>query len=258
MSHALEGQLRLPCFLGVGAQKSGTTTLFKLLSGHPEIGMPRKKEVHYFTLNYQRGLDWYASQFGDVPSDCGLLGEVTPYYLFHPFALARISRDLPGVKLLVFLRDPVERCLSQYFHSCRLGLESLGIRDALAAEPERLLSSQDVLARPDGVHRAHQEHSYLSRSCYEIQLERLGGLFAPDQVLIRRSEDFFADRLGVLTDIACFLGVADHWPDLAGASFNAGRGESSGVDDDLRRELRSRLAATYDYMERRHGIVWPV
>lgn len=245
-----------PHFLGIGAQKAGTTTLFKLLASHAEISVPRKKEVHYFTLNYCRGIDWYSGCFDWSDSVGRLRGEVTPYYLYHPFALERIRRDLPGVKLLVLLRDPVERCLSQYFHSFRLGLETLPLAQALDAESVRLASCLDVLRAADGVHRSHQEHSYLSRSRYDEQLIRLKSLFPDHQLLIRRSEDFFAEPRRLLRDVAEFLGIADCWPDDAAASFNAGRGESRGVDDGLRREIRARLAPAYDYMERFHAMTW--
>ena len=70
---------------------------------------------------------------------------MTPYYLFHPLAAERIAAALPDVKLIVLLRDPVERALSQYFHSKRLGLEPLELEEALAAEPKRLANAEAAL-----------------------------------------------------------------------------------------------------------------
>ena len=137
-------QGRLPEFLGIGVQKGGTTTLQRLLEQHPQVHLPPSKELHYFSLHYGKGEAWYRQQFADAKADqhCG---EITPYYLFHPEAPQRIKALLPDVTLLVLLRDPVERALSQVFHSKRLGLEPLPLQQALAAESERLAGADDVL-----------------------------------------------------------------------------------------------------------------
>ena len=113
-----------------------------------------------------------------------------PYYLFHPLAAKRIAAALPDVKLIVLLRDPVERALSQYFHSKRLGLEPLELEAAFAAEVHRLADADAALRRGES-HRSHQQHSYLSRSRYEHQLFRFEKLFSSAQLLILRSEDLF-------------------------------------------------------------------
>ena len=102
----------------------------------------------------------------------------TPYYLFHPEVPQRIKSQLPAVKLIVLLRDPVEQALSQFFHSRRLGLEPLELEAAIAAEPQRLADAAEHLAAGKP-HRSHQQHSYLnvavmntnwlvSRSCFSL------------------------------------------------------------------------------------------
>ena len=123
----------LPHFLAIGVQKGGTTTLQRLLEQHPGVYLPSAKELHYFSLHYGQGEGWYRQYFAGaaLSQRCG---EITPYYLFHPSAPQRILALLPQVKLVVMLRDPVERALSQYFHSVRLGLEPLALEQALAAE----------------------------------------------------------------------------------------------------------------------------
>ena len=102
---------RLPDFLGVGVQKGGTTTLQKLLEQHPGAFLPAAKELHYFSLHYARGESWYRQQFA-AASPGQRNGEITPYYLFHPEASKRIQSLLPQVRLVVLLRDPVQRTLS--------------------------------------------------------------------------------------------------------------------------------------------------
>ena len=96
--------------------------------------LPQKKELHFFTHRYWRGKRWYGRQFRAATPD-QKCGEITSYYLFHPLVPERIQRCCPKVRLIVLLRDPVERALSQFFHSQRFGLELLPLERALAAEP---------------------------------------------------------------------------------------------------------------------------
>ena len=96
----VRGQLGLretqarPHFLGVGTQKGGTSTLFQLLSGHPEIFFPKVKEVHFFTKFYDRGEGWYSEIFAEAPAG-QLRGEITPFYLFHAAVPERIQALRP-------------------------------------------------------------------------------------------------------------------------------------------------------------------
>src|SRR5262249_32439169 len=115
-----------PAFLIVGAQRCGTTSMFKTLRQHPAVlAPPLQKGIHYFDKNYDRAPAWYRSHFplranaaraegrvGVVP----MTGESSPYYMFHPLAPQRIAADLPGVRLIVLVRDPVERAISAYTH----------------------------------------------------------------------------------------------------------------------------------------------
>jgi hypothetical protein len=233
---------RLPEFLGVGVQKGGTTTLQRLLEQHPGAFLPAAKELHYFSLHFDRGEAWYREQFA-AASPGQRCGEITPYYLFHPLAPARIQALLPQARLIVLLRDPVERALSQYFHSRRLGVEPLELEPALAAAI--------------GCHRSHQEHSYLARSCYEQQLPLFEALFPVEQLLVLRSEDLFAQPERVWGQVLAFLKL-DPWPlPLLAQPANAGRGEAAAVPEAVRRSLREQLQPTYDWVANRCGITWP-
>ena len=156
-------QVRLPDFLGLGAQRSGTTTLHMLLRKHPQAFVPDVKEVQYFSLHYNRNLRWYAEHFIRAEAD-HRVGEISLYYLYHPKIPERVASFLPHVKLVVLLRDPVERSLSGYFHAIRHGMESLPIKEAFNAEPERLYRSSSALASGHGRHHGHSWHSYLARS----------------------------------------------------------------------------------------------
>lgn len=246
---------RLPEFLVLGVQKGGTTSLQRLLEHHPGVFLPADKELHFFSLHHAAGPDWYRRRFAPAEED-RRCGEITPYYLFHPEAPGRIQRLLPGARLIVLLRDPVERCLSQYFHSRRLGLEPLALEPALAAEPGRLAGAEQVLAADDGRHRSHQEHSYCARSRYEEQLPRYEALFPAEQLLVLRSEDLFERPQWVWSRLLSFLQLADcRLPELLAAA-NAGQGEASAVSPALRQQLRRQLEPTYQWVAGRHGIHW--
>ena len=247
---------RLPDFLGLGVQKGGTTSLHCLLEQHPHVFLPPVKEVHYFSLNFSAGDSWYRSQFRAARPE-QRCGEITPYYLFHPYAPARVQALLPQVRLIVLLRDPVERVLSQYFHSRRHGFEPLDLEAALAAEPQRLQGADADLQADDGRHRSHQEHSYLSRSRYEQQLPQWLALFPADQLLILRSEDLFEQPAAVWERLLSHLGL-DRCPvPSLQKPANSGQGEAAQVSAALRRRLRADLNATYQWAEDHYGLHWP-
>jgi hypothetical protein len=231
-----------PNFLILGCQKGGTTSLYDLLVQHPCIEAASQKELQFFSLHYARGWNWYQQQFPRRrrPWRRHFSGEATPYYLFHPVAAQRIARDCPKAMLVVLLRDPVERTLSQYFHSVRLGLEPLGLTEALDAEEERLAGAEIALARGEA-HRGHQEHSYVSRSRYGQQLERYAQLFPKDQLLVLRSEDFFANPVNTTATVWRFLGLRPKPLQRLRAS-NQGKGEATTVPPEIREALECKLS----------------
>mgnify|MGYP006439820863 CR=1 FL=1 len=136
----------LPNFIIVGAQKAGTTSLFRYLTSHPQIKAPFKtKEIHFFDGglesedNYKKGLKWYKSHFPLKSKMYNKLTyEASPLYLFHPCAPKRIKKDIPDVKIIILLRNPVERSISHYFHELRKGRERLTVDEAFRKEEDRL------------------------------------------------------------------------------------------------------------------------
>ena len=237
---------RLPDFLVLGTQKGGTTTLQQLLSQHPGVCLAPGKEVHYFSKHWEQPTAWYASHYaGAAPQQ--RCGDITPFYLFHPQAPQRIHSLLPKAQLIVLLRDPVERALSQYFHSVRLGFETLALEDALAAEQERLNSGE----------RQHlQEHSYLSRSRYLEQLDRYLELFPDQQLLVLQSEAFFADPTTTWRQIEAFLSLQEAACPAATPRANSGQGEATAVAGTIRTDLRQQLRETALGVRQRYGFSW--
>jgi hypothetical protein len=213
----------LPSYLIIGAQRAGTTSLHRYLVQHPAVRtMLRTKGVHFFDTNYVRGIDWYASRFPTrlygwyVRRRHGmelLTGEASPYYVFHPQVPYRVARHLPDVKLILLLRDPVQRAYSHYQHEVARGFETLGFEEAIRAEPERLAGERErLLAEPFYNSFAHQHHSYLARGHYDEQLATWRSLFPDRQLLVLSSERFFAEPDRTFRQVLDFLGLPPFTP----------------------------------------------
>jgi hypothetical protein len=211
----------LPGFLIVGAQRGGTTSMYRTLDQHPAIlKAVLHKGVHYFDTGYDHSLGWYQGHFplraraararratGDVP----LTFESSPYYMFHPLAAGRISRDLPGVKLLVLVRDPVERAYSAHAHELARGYETEPFERALELEDERLAGEAErIVSEPGYLSHSHQHHAYLTRGLYADQLERLGRAVGRDRVHVVDSGRFFTEPEPVYDGVLDFLGLRRH------------------------------------------------
>ena len=218
-----------PAFVLAGAQRCGTTSLFRALIAHPSVlGPVHHKGVNYFDVNYSRGPAWYQGHFplrsvarlrarGSAP----ITFEASGYYVYHPLAAARLARDLPDVKVLVMLRDPVERAYSAYKHELARGFETEPFERALELEDGRV---EPDLARmlADGDHFgfSHRHHSYRRRGQYAEQLQRLVDLVGRERLHVVDSARFFdrpREEFGRVTD---FLGLERH-DDIAFDRWNA-------------------------------------
>jgi hypothetical protein len=165
--------VQAPDFAIIGTQRGGTTSLHAYLRAHPLVRTPSTKELHYITDRFVRGRDWYAGQFPAQLGPGELTGESTPYALFHPLAPQRLRAVAPNVKLIVLLRNPVERAYSHYLLERSRGDESLSFAEALAADAARLAGEEDrLLADPTYVSVTHKHASYLARGDYAPQLKR--------------------------------------------------------------------------------------
>ncbi|WP_204013042.1 sulfotransferase [Sphaerimonospora thailandensis] len=217
-----------PDFLLIGAKRGGSTSLYYALLEHPNIIplfpsadlLPKAnhtKGVHFFDSNYQRGMRWYRSY---LPSKAArsraarraggpvITGEGSPYYLYHPLAAQRAARDVPDARILLILRDPVERTFSHYRERVRAGAEQLSFEDALAAEAERTAGEeQRLISDPAYYSYAHEQQSYMAQSEYDLALRRWFDHFPADRFHVVSSEEFYRDQQRVCDEVAAFLGL---------------------------------------------------
>lgn len=229
----------LPDFLILGAQKAGTTSLHAYLGAHPKIAPALAKEIHFLDYNYARGEAWYRAHFPTRLEKWRgafqLTGEGSPYYLFYPHAAWRAKQLMPHAKLLVLLRNPVDRAYSHYHHQVRLGLETLSFEDAIEQEAERLVGEfEKILADDEYYSFNYQNYSYLARGMYAAQLERWFKHFPREQFLILSSRDFLQQPAHELQRVLDFID-APRWQPQTFHSSNEGKYEM--MNEDTRARL---------------------
>lgn len=185
----------LPNAVIIGAMKCGTTTLNAWLRHHPDVAFSAVKEVHFFDNNYHRGLGWYRSYFPLFESLCGArcVLEATPAYSQHAGKVAeRMHRHLPEARLILMLRDPVKRAISHYGHRLSNGLEKRSIEEAL-------LSSQGP--------KPGSRNFYKTRGLYAEKVTAFLRYYERSQLLVLKSEEFFAQPTDVYGRVQDFLGL---------------------------------------------------
>jgi len=204
------GGTRRVGFLVAGTQKGGTTALHYYLSAHPRICLPRGKELHFFDDEgyfRTRGRPDYAAyhrRFAPKPGQ--VLGETTPIYMYWYAAPRRIWEYNPAMKLLVVLRNPIERAYSHWNMERVRGKETLSFGEAIRTEEARCRRALPL---------QHRLFSYVDRGFYTEQLRRLWFWFPHEQTLVLRSETLRADPAGTLNTVWDFLGVERRPPAAA-------------------------------------------
>ncbi|MET0259515.1 MAG: sulfotransferase domain-containing protein [Gaiellaceae bacterium] len=236
----------LPDFLVLGAQKAGTTALYEYLRRHPQISGPSWKEVSFFDRHWARGESWYRGNFPNVARTRGKhVGEASPSYVFHPLAPRRVQEVVPEARLIVLVRNPVDRALSQYNHEVALGREPLPFEEALDAEEERLRGEQERMASdPRYFSREWWSHTYKARGRYAEQLERWLAVFPREQLLVLPSDDLGSDPARAHAQVLEFLGASpqrlDSYPRVYEREY-----------EPMKPETRQGLAAAFEEPNRR-------
>jgi hypothetical protein len=231
-------------FVVIGAQKAGTTTLWELLRRRPDVWVPPSKELPYFSHDavYAEGLQRLLERHG-APDDDRLVGTVTPHYM-HGWQemttakiAARMASDLPRLKLVALLRDPVQRACSQHAMAAARGRDPRSLDEAIEAElaPAALLAAR---ARPGDA------NTYVVQGEYGRILSEYLSVFPREQLHVELTSRLAADPDGVLRGILSFLGArVDDLPTQPRLRLFAS-GPEARTSDDACIELCSELAVT--------------
>jgi sulfotransferase family protein len=214
----------LPDFLIIGTQRGGTTALYHYLKTHPCIIPATIGDTHFFDKKYSKGLRWYQAHFPtlwekayaqQVRKRPLVTGEASSSYLFYPLAPKRVAEVLPHVKLIVLLRNPVDRAYSQYYHAVELKHETLPFEEAVQDEEKRTAQEREKILQDEQYESHTYTHrSYLTRGIYVDQLQAWMTLFPREQFLILKSEEFYTDPVATFTQVSAFLNLPAAKPRL--------------------------------------------
>lgn len=192
----------LPNFIIIGAQKSGSTSLFKYLRQHRRIIGSVPKEIFYFNEHYAKGPLWYRRHFPKhqfLMKIQAITGEATTMYLCSEDAPARVAALLPDVKLIAVLREPAARAISHYKHRCHTGRETRPIDAVFSKDTIARWSRGDSLSEADTI--------YFDRGLYARQLKCWLQYFSREQLLVVQAEKMFAEPAATVAKVQAFLGV---------------------------------------------------
>ena len=220
----------LPTFIIAGATRSGTTSLYEYLENHPNVLPPMKKETVFFNYAYHKNPKWYRLYFPTINEKLEqnqrsekffISGEATPTYIIDPRVPNRISKILPDIKLIILLRNPIDRALSHYHHNVLLGIEKLSFEQSIENEESRIKSSYEKLKQEKSNYNEHSisyflkmlrfepenyfKFSYLRTGHYFEHLKNWFDVFSKEQIMIIKSEDFFEDPKIVFKQVQEFL-----------------------------------------------------
>jgi hypothetical protein len=262
------GWRSLPDFLVVGAQRSGTSSLYKYLGQHPSVVPSIRKETEFLTSRHSEGERWYKAHFpishGANHSEGGrrLTFEADPSYLLDPRAPLRASLLVPDAKIIVLLRDPVARAISHYNHNVRIGQEHATLGEALDLEQDRLQGEVERMAQdPEYPAKQFLRYSYTTRGMYAEQLERWLQFYPSDRVRVVHSQDLFSDTAAVFQWLLDFLELPAWQPSTFGNFSYTGDANDNGrvrildrvVMDRLKEQFAPHNQRLYDLIDQDFG-----
>lgn len=242
-----------PDFVVIGSKRGGTTSLWAYLQEHPGVlelfpSAENIKGTYFFDEGWSRGTNWYLSHFPTAATRRAaerrlghptVVGEASPYYLFHPLAPQRCREVAPDALIVAVLRDPVERAFSHWKERSN-HTESLGFMEALEAEEERTAGEeQRIIDDPTYVSFPHRHQTYLAQSRYSSMLERWAASYPADQLLVEAAETMYADPQAFVDRVFERLGLPP-WTLADARPFNTE--PSSGMPPAARAFLEERLA----------------
>ena len=234
----------LPDFLIIGAVRAGSTSLYEGLKTHPNVFGSKIKEIYFFDANFHRGVNWYKRffpskwkkfQITKIHKKKFLTGEATPHYISYSHAPKRVFNLIPNVKLIVILRNPIDRAYSQYQSRVSAGTEPLSFDDAIKKEDIRLENVLKKMEEDENyIHNNFFRYSYLHHGIYVNGLRKWMETFPKNQFLILKAEEFYQKPAIIFESIQKFLGLPKFHP-ANYAHYNLGK------YDDMNTETRKFL-----------------
>ena len=195
-----------PDFIIAGASKCGTSSIYYYLSSHPQILLSHKKELDFYWENYHRGIDWYRAHFPTITDRADFLtGEASPNYLRFPQVARRIKDTFPKTKIIILLRNPVDRAISWHYHKLNTGLTNLDLKTAIATEIEKLATTTEAEITNTG----YRNPDNIMSSLYIYKIKPWIELLGREQFLILKSEEFYSNPLKVMSSVFQFLDLPD-------------------------------------------------
>jgi hypothetical protein len=190
-----------PDFILAGIGKSATTWIYNCLKDHPEVYVPTETDsVNYFDINYHRGVEWYDDHFSECNGE-EVIGEATPSYLIDEKAAERVSEDIPGVKLIFCLRNPVDRAFSHWWHGKSQSYWSYDFEEIFDSYPPYQM--------------------WVTPGFYDHHLSKFDEYFDEIQMEIKFFDDLVEDDKSFIQDIYSDISVDDSYvPKHAGSKVN--------------------------------------
>jgi len=201
----------LPNFIIVGAVRCGTTSLYYDICDHSCVLPAAYDEIGFFDSNYELGIHWYKSMFPTkfkrkkIESKTGICitGEDTPFYFWDTKAIERIKKEIPKIKLIFLLRNPIDRAYSNYHLGVRLGSENLTFEESIKKEMMLLMKNNDI--ENDGIEKFLRPRSYIAKGLYYHQIKNWFKVFSKDQILVLSTENLSKNPHQTLKKIFNFL-----------------------------------------------------
>jgi hypothetical protein len=211
---SLTGPLRLlPNYLIIGAAKSGTSSLYEYLIQHPNVQPASGKEIYFFDMNYDKGINWYRTFFPlsnnfSKTAKNSIVGEATPRYLDHPHAPYRIKKYIPNCKFIILLRNPIDRAYSHWNMMVNHNREDLSFEEAIDKEKNRTNGLFEKMAKDKSFYsKEYYWYSYLERGIYSKKIKKWFEIFPKNQFLILKSEDLFSKPSEIFHQTQDFLNI---------------------------------------------------
>ena len=207
----------LPNYLIIGTPRSASTSLYQYLIQHPCVAPALTKQLHFFDTYFQKGIEWYKvclpyrwSKFyrEKILRTKFVTGEATVHYMMHPLAPKRVFEIVPNIKLIVILRNPIDRAYSHYQTEFENKNENLSFEDAIEQEKFRLDGEFEKLEKNENyVSKDYPHRAYLTSGLYVAQLKRWTKFFNKENFLILQSENFTKNPSNEFNKVLKFLNL---------------------------------------------------